>query len=119
VQETCGPGCGVESLVHGGKPFHFPIRCMVIIKTKSREGAVDLQRLPDLSCPLGPDALVSKMKICQHGQRKVELREGGVEGQRLRYLPCLCGADGLPTDVKFRLRCSLGAYAPPPSSDAF
>jgi hypothetical protein len=40
---------GVESTVHGEKPFNLPrAHDTVKIKIECREGAVDLQRLPDL-----------------------------------------------------------------------
>ena len=50
---------------------------IVIIRMKRREGAVDLQCLPDLSRPLGPDVVGTKIKI----------REYPVDGQRLSDRP--------------------------------
>jgi hypothetical protein len=48
-----------------------------ITKMKRHEDAVDLQRLPDLSCSLSPDVVGAKNKIRQHP----------VDGQHLSYRP--------------------------------
>jgi hypothetical protein len=70
---------GVESPVDNDKPLNLPTKCIAWIKIKRREGAVDLQRLTNLSCPLGPNVGVWKIKIRQHP----------VDRQRLSYrLPC-------------------------------
>ena len=57
---------GFENSVHFEEPFILPSKCIgttATMKMKHLEGAVDLKRLPDLSCALGPDG-VSKIKNC-------------------------------------------------------
>jgi hypothetical protein len=53
----------------------------LIRKIKLSEGAVELQRLPDLAFPLGPVFVVSKIS-------KIKMRQHqAVEGQRLSDRP--------------------------------
>ena len=57
---------GVEGLVHDKEPLNLSTKPRVIINLKSGAGAVDLQRLPDFSEPLGHEPVFAKIKLRQH-----------------------------------------------------